>query len=85
MATETKVRTWYEAKTGNHQGLVIEEGTGRNVAVAYDKADARLIAAAPALLAALKTVQAFMGDGMYGDPAMMDTVDAAVEHAEGRT
>lgn len=41
---------WYEASTGNHQGLIIEETTGRNVAVAYDKADAPLIAAARELL-----------------------------------
>jgi hypothetical protein len=47
-----KTTNWYEANMGNnHQGLVIEEETGRNVAVAYDKADARLISAAPELLA----------------------------------
>lgn len=45
---------WYTANTGNHQGLVIEENTGRTVAVAYDKADAPLIAAAPELLEAVK-------------------------------
>lgn len=45
---------WYVGKTGNHQGLVIEEGTGRNVAVAYDKADAQLLAAGPELLEAAK-------------------------------
>jgi hypothetical protein len=50
------MKTWYEAKTGNHQGLVVEETTGRDVAVAYDKADAALIAAAPELLAALETI-----------------------------
>lgn len=50
------MKPWYEAKTGNHQGLVIEEETGRNVAVVYDKADARLIAAAPALYAALDSL-----------------------------
>jgi len=47
---------WYEAKTGNHQGLVISEATGANVAVAYDKKDAPLIAAAPDMLAALETI-----------------------------
>lgn len=45
--------SWYAAETGNHQGLVIEEGTGRNVAVCYDKADAPIVAAAPAMLALL--------------------------------
>lgn len=41
---------WYEAKTGNHQGLIVSEANGANVAVTYDKADALLIAAAPELL-----------------------------------
>lgn len=43
---------WYEANTGNHQGLVCEKETGRNIAVVYDKKDAPLIAAAPTLLEA---------------------------------
>lgn len=34
---------WYEGKTGNHQGLIIEEGTGKTIAVVYDKADAPTI------------------------------------------
>lgn len=55
MSTETK-HSWYVGSTGNHQGLVVEETTGRNVAVAYEKADAPLIAAAPELLAALITM-----------------------------
>ena len=46
---------WYKASTGNHQGLIIEEKTGRNVAVSYDKEDADLIAAAPEMLEALRT------------------------------
>ena len=49
-------RTWYEANTGNHQGLIIEEETGKNIAVSYDKEDARLIAAAPDLLEACKQI-----------------------------
>lgn len=44
------MKNWYEGKTGNGQGLVIEEETGRNVAVTYDKKDAPLVAAAPELL-----------------------------------
>jgi len=31
---------WYSAHTGNHQGLIVEESTGRSVAVTYDKNDA---------------------------------------------
>ena len=30
---------WYEASTGSHQGLIISEATGENVAVSYDKAN----------------------------------------------
>lgn len=50
---KTKQTSWYSANTGNHQGLVIEEATGRNVAVAYDKKDAAILASAPDLLTAL--------------------------------
>ena len=54
---------WYEASTGNHQGLIINEQTGANIAVAYDKQDARLIAAAPDLLDALQQVLTASEDG----------------------
>lgn len=47
--------TWHAAKTGNHQGLIIDEA-GNNIAVAYDAKDATLIAAAPELLEALKAL-----------------------------
>ena len=47
------MNTWYVSKTGNGQGLVIEECTGRNVAVTYDEKDANLIALAPRMLEAL--------------------------------
>lgn len=59
---KTSTLNWYEASTGNHQGLVVEEKTGRNIAVAYDKADAPLIAAAPELLAALHHAEEFLTD-----------------------
>jgi hypothetical protein len=42
---------WYTSGTGNHQGLVISEATGDNVAVTYNgDADAKLISAAHELL-----------------------------------
>lgn len=44
---------WYEAQTGNHQGLIVSEKTGENIATSYKKDDAALIAAAPAMLDAL--------------------------------
>lgn len=47
--------TWYHnTKPDASQGLVIEEGTGRTVAVAYDPKDTPLLAAAPRMLAALE-------------------------------
>lgn len=49
-------RPWREVNTGNHQGLIVSEETGENIAVAYDKANARLIAAAPELLEAAQLV-----------------------------
>lgn len=44
---------WYEANSPGHQGLVISESTGMNIAVTYDEKDAALIAAAPEMLEAL--------------------------------
>lgn len=51
---------WYEADTGTHQGLVVSEVTGDNIAVTYDKKHARLVAAAPELLDALEVMQALV-------------------------
>ena len=49
---------WYgKEQSGSEQGLIIDEENGRNVAVAYDKRDTALIAAAPALLAACKACE----------------------------
>jgi hypothetical protein len=56
--------TWYEAKTGNHQGLVVDENTGENIAVIYDKADTAFIVKScnshEDLLEALKACKAYM-------------------------
>lgn len=55
---------WYSKTTNvgspSEQGLVIDESTGRNVAVAYDPKDGPLLAAAPELLAALELHIAFL-------------------------
>lgn len=48
------MKTWYTSKGSGGQGLVIEEDTGRTVAVAYDEKDAAMLAAAPALAEALR-------------------------------
>jgi hypothetical protein len=81
-ATEQKHAPWYEAKTGNHQGLIIEEGTGRNIAVAYDKSDAPLIAAAPAMLEALEQFVRYADGGKHQHLARyMQTVAGAKTRA----
>ena len=41
---------WYESITGKGQGLIIAEDTGENIAVSYNRINAKLIAAAPDLL-----------------------------------
>ncbi len=48
------MKQWYKANSGNHQGLIIDEKTGDNIAISYKKEDADLIAAAPDLLEALQ-------------------------------
>lgn len=48
---------WYVANTGTHQGLIVEETTGKNIAVSYDKKDAPILAAAPKMLKALHQAQ----------------------------
>jgi hypothetical protein len=50
---------WYATKGSMGQGLVIEEHTGRNVAVAYDEKDTPLIAASPDMLEACREVVAW--------------------------
>lgn len=82
------MKNWYEGKTGNHQGLIIEEGTGKNIAVAYDKADAALIAAAPELLEALEAAE-YLLSGIYdrsGSDSVfecLDEVRRAITKAKG--
>jgi len=52
------MKKWYTPTVSERatQGLICDESTGRSVAVAYDKADACLIASAPELLAALELI-----------------------------
>lgn len=50
-------KNWYAAKSaGRGQGLVIDENTGRNIAVTYDETDAPLIVDAVNAHAALLAV-----------------------------
>jgi len=52
------MKNWYQANTGNGQGLIIEESTGDNIAVTYDEKNAPLVTAAPELLRALIEAEA---------------------------
>ncbi len=51
---------WYAKKGSGGQGLVIDEITGANIAVAYDEQHTALLAAAPKLLAALHAASDYM-------------------------
>ena len=86
---------WYESKTGNHQGLIIDEITGDNIAVSYDKKHAAMIAAAPDLLKASKMATRWIGK-MIADNGHLASVspsncvltlrslENAIAKAEGR-
>lgn len=67
-------RHWYAQKAGNDtQGMVVEEETGRTVAVAYDRKDMDLLAAAPRLLEqltnCLRLIEDEGLDELHGDLA----------------
>lgn len=50
-----KTNSWYVANNSNDtQGLVVDEGTGENIAVTYKAENAPVIAASHELLRALK-------------------------------
>ncbi len=51
---------WYATNAGNdYQGLVVEEHTGKTIAVAYDKKDTPMLAAAPEMYEALKLIASY--------------------------
>ena len=55
------MNTWYtKSKAEDSQGLIIDETTGKNIAVSYDAKDAQLIATAPELLEALRELLALL-------------------------
>ncbi len=69
---------WTGQITSSDQGLVIDDETGRNIAVAYDPKHTSLIAAAPDLLTAL--IQ--MLDA-YEIPSVRQQARAAIDKAIG--
>ena len=60
--------TWYAKSTGE-QGLVIDEETGRNVAVVYDKKDTKTLAASSKMLKICKELlsesERYIQNGMF--------------------
>ena len=81
---------WYEMTKGenNYQSAICEETTGKTVALTYtsNDADARLIAASPALLAALKNASRALTAldplARHHDATLLDN---ALSQAEGGT
>lgn len=67
--THHTIGPWYATKPGNpYQGLVIDERTGANIAVTYDKEYADLIASAPELLDACREAQLLIHYLLSGTP-----------------
>ena len=86
---------WYSAPTAGHdmhgQSAIASEANGKTVAIAYDgKADARLIAAAPEMLEALRAMvarapfidQTATAEGLANCEALAKARHA-IRHAEG--
>lgn len=70
---------WYQSKTNSHQGLIVCETTGANIAVVYDKAHTPILAAAPALLEAARDFIAELDSG--DDFAKWEAAKAKLRHA----
>lgn len=80
---------WYAKDLNNiaDQGLIIDEETGKNIAVAYDKKDMDLIAAAPELLEALKAAIAALSQNKIFPAdikAAKKFLNNAIANAEGK-
>lgn len=89
-ATFTPGPWMYQATAGNHDFLVYPESTGRDVALVRDfnEANARLIAAAPELLTALRELVAALPASSSKTPRTRWNAEAvaraAIAKAEGR-
>lgn len=78
---------WYATKPGNpYQGIVIDERTGANIAVTYDKEYADLIASAPDLLQMVRNLVdlASMRGRLDDYKALLADARALIAKAEGR-
>ena len=78
---------WYIANMGNdHQGLVVDEATGHNIAVAYDRKDTPMLAAAPAMYEALTSALNVLSTNADVTTRTLarQQIEAALAQAEGR-
>jgi sugar phosphate isomerase/epimerase len=74
---------WTGQVTSSDQGLIIDDETGRNIAVAYDPKHTNLIAAAPDLLEALLLCVDALEDGHWQETKQ--AARAAIAKAKGET
>lgn len=51
------MESWYVKKTSGNQALILDEKTGKDIAVAYDAANAPLLAAGPDMLEILRETE----------------------------
>lgn len=73
--------TWYSKTTNtgspHEQGLVIDEATGKNIAVTYDAKHAPLVASAPEMLAALENAVVLVHHMAHGQRTTLLDVEQA--------
>lgn len=80
-------KKWYKSGSGEYsggQGLVIDETTGENIAVAYKVENAALVAAAPDLMDALERLVRLAPAGVSsGFNGAVYAAHAAIAKAKG--
>ncbi len=78
------MKKWYVSNSSIVLRLIIEEKTGDNIAVAYRKEDAPLIAAAPELLEALKEALSYIKGDYIDADGIEDRLGNVIKKAEGK-
>ena len=77
---------WYGKITGSNQGLIIDETTGENIAVAYDPINTTLIAMAPRMLDELKDIALALDNGGLKRPSKwLCSINGIISEAEGNS
>ena len=80
-------KKWYNKPTGSEQAIIIEEQTGKTVAVCYqDGEQANLIASAPELIEALTDVLRILNlEPTYDNLYQRNKIEALINKAKGNT